>query len=230
MFVAADVETVFIDVVGERPSSRAKWRAVRRAEEDLVASVGDADVVDFKAQQGGEASMARHWVDGNGDIVPVNGFVIGDVVSDFDRLVPETGPVVAGWVFQQVGKLLAGPRRTDGSFEDPVAMLIRGLDDSPSGPVNTTIGLVATDAKLSKEDTNYLAGVSHDGLALTIRPCHTVRDGDTMFAVATGRNESKLDLTSMGAAAVEVTAQAVIRAIQQATGLGGIPSLHELKC
>jgi len=51
-----------------------------------------------------------------------------------------------------------------------------------------------------------------------------------MFAVATGRNESKLDLTSMGAAAVEVTAQAVIRAIQQATGLGGIPSLHELKC
>ncbi|MEC9013350.1 MAG: P1 family peptidase, partial [Chloroflexota bacterium] len=84
--------------------------------------------------------------------------------------------------------------------------------------------------KLSKEDTNYLAGVSHDGLALTIRPCHTVRDGDTMFAVATGRNESKLDLTSMGAAAVEVTAQAVIRAIQQATGLGGIPSLHELKC
>ena len=137
--------------------------------------------------------------------------------------------VGGGWDYKS-GKLLAGPRRTDGSFEDPVAMLIRGLDDSPSGPVNTTIGLVATDAKLSKEDTNYLAGVSHDGLALTIRPCHTVRDGDTMFAVATGRNESKLDLTSMGAAAVEVTAQAVIRAIQQATGLGGIPSVHELMC
>ena len=92
----------------------------------------------------------------------------------------------------------------------------------------TTIGLVATDAMISKEDANYLARVSHDGLALAIRPCHTVRDGDTMFAMATGLNESPLDLTSLGAAAVEATAQAVLRAIQQATGLGGIPSISEL--
>lgn len=126
------------------------------------------------------------------------------------------------------GQLLAGPRRDNGGFDDPVAMLLVGADDAPSGPVNTTIGLVATDAKLTKEDANYLARVSHDGLALTIRPCHTVRDGDTMFALATGRNESKLDLTALGAAAVEVTAQAVIRAISQATGLGGIPSIKEL--
>ena len=107
-------------------------------------------------------------------------------------------------------------------------MLLKGADDSPSGPVNTTIGLVATDAKLTKEDTNYLARVSHDGLALTIRPCHTVRDGDTMFAMATGHNDSRLDLTSLGAAAVEVTAQAVLRAVRQATGLGEIPAISEL--
>lgn len=126
------------------------------------------------------------------------------------------------------GRLLAGPRRASGGFDDPVAMLLKGADDSPSGPVNTTIGLVATDAKLTKEDTNYLARVSHDGLALTIRPCHTVRDGDTMFALATGHHDAKLDLIALGAAAVEVTAQAVIRAIRQATGLGGIPSVNEL--
>ena len=126
------------------------------------------------------------------------------------------------------GQLLAGPRRTGGGFDDPVAMLLNGKDDAPSGPVNTTIGLVATDAKLTKEDTNYLARVSHDGLALTIRPCHTVRDGDTMFALSTGHNDSELDLTSLGAAAVEVTAQAVLRALHQATGLGGIPSISEL--
>ena len=126
------------------------------------------------------------------------------------------------------GQLLVGPRRANGGFDDPVAMLIEGLDNAPSGPVNTTIGLVATDAKLNKEEANYLARVSHDGLALAIRPCHTVRDGDTMFAMATGKNESKLDLTSLGASAVEVTAQAVICAIQQATGLGGIPSVNEL--
>ena len=128
----------------------------------------------------------------------------------------------------KTGQLLAGPRRTGGGFDDSVAMLLTGKDDAPSGPVNTTIGLVATDAKLTKEDANYLARVSHDGFALTIRPCHTVRDGDTMFALATGHNDSELDLTSLGAAAVEVTAQAILRAIQQATGLGGIPSISEL--
>ena len=126
------------------------------------------------------------------------------------------------------GTLLAGPRRTGGGFDDPVAMLITDSSSAPAGPVNTTIGLVATDAQITKEDTKYLAGVSHDGLALAIRPCHTVRDGDTMFAMATGHNKSRVDLTSLGAAAVEVTAQAVLRAVRQATGLGGIPSISEL--
>ncbi len=126
------------------------------------------------------------------------------------------------------GQLLAGPRRAAGGFDDPVAMLLKGESNAPAGPVNTTIGLVATDAQISKEDANYLARVSHDGLALSIRPCHTVRDGDTMFALATGHNQSPADLTALGAAAVEATAQAVLRAVRQATGLGGIPSIGEL--
>ena len=126
------------------------------------------------------------------------------------------------------GQLLAGPRRADGGFDDPVAMLLNDGSNAPAGPVNTTIGLVATDAQISKEDANYLARVSHDGLALSIRPCHTVRDGDTMFALATGHNQSPADLTALGAAAVEATAQAVLRAVRQATGLGGIPSIGEL--
>ena len=96
-----------------------------------------------------------------------------------------------------------------------------------TAPENTTIGVVATDAALSREEANYLARVSHDGLALTIRPCHTIRDGDTMFAMATGRS-SAADLTALGAAAAEVTAQAVLRAVRLATGLGGIPSVSEL--
>ena len=125
------------------------------------------------------------------------------------------------------GKLLAGPRRAGGGFDDPVAMLIADASDAPAGPVNTTIGIVATDAQITKEDANYLARVSHDGLALAIRPCHTVRDGDTMFAMATGHNKARFDLTSLGAAAVEVTAQAVLRAVRQATGLGGIPAVSE---
>ena len=104
---------------------------------------------------------------------------------------------------------------------------MQGESNAPAGPVNTTIGLVATDARISKEDANYLAQVSHDGLAMSIRPCHTIRDGDTMFAMATGHNQSAADLTALGAAAVEATAQAVLRAVRQATGLGGIPSINE---
>ena len=134
-----------------------------------------------------------------------------------------------GGIFDHTnGQLLAGPRRAGGGLGDSVAMLLTGESNSPAGPVNTTIGLVATDALITKEDANYLARVSHDGLALTIRPCHTVRDGDSMFAMATGHNRSDVDLTSLGAAAVEATARAVLRAVRTATGLGGIPSISEL--
>ena len=127
------------------------------------------------------------------------------------------------------GQLLAGPRRDDGGFDDPVAALLNGATPAPpNGPVNTTIGVVATDARLDREQTNYLARVSHDGLAMTIRPCHTIRDGDTMFAMSTGQSKTPADLTALGAAAAEVTAQSVLNAIRRAAGLGGIPAVSEL--
>ncbi len=129
----------------------------------------------------------------------------------------------------RTGELMAGPRRSDGGFDDPVGVLLDGSPPAaPAGPVNTTIGVVATDARLNREEANYLARVSHDGLALTIRPCHTIRDGDTIFAMATGKAEGEADLTALGAAAVEVTAQAVLRAVRLATGLGGIPAVSEI--
>ena len=93
---------------------------------------------------------------------------------------------------------------------------------------NTTIGVVATDAPLTREEANYMASVSHDGLALAVRPCHTIRDGDTMFGLATGRFPHPVELTRLGAAAVEVTAQAVLRAVHTATGLGGVPAVSEV--
>ncbi len=126
-------------------------------------------------------------------------------------------------------KLVAGPRREDGSFDDPVGILLGESHASlPSGPVNTTIGVVATDARLSREEANYLARVSHNGLSMTIHPCHTIRDGDTMFAMATGEFADEVDLTTLGAAAAEVVAQAVLRAVRLATGLGGIPAVSDL--
>ena len=79
---------------------------------------------------------------------------------------------------------------------------------------NTTIGVVATNAKLTKEQANRLASASHDGLALTIRPVHTMVDGDTMFALSTGQVEG--DMVAIACAAVEVTARAVINAVKYA--------------
>ena len=149
-----------------------------------------------------------------------NGVSVGAVVA-----VNAIGGI---WDYR-TGQLLAGPRRYYGGFDDPVGILLDGSPPaSPTGPVNTTIGIVATDAKLNREETNYLARVSHDGLAMTVRPCHTIRDGDTMFAMATAESGESVDLTALGAAAVEVTAQAVLRAVRLATGLGDIPAVTEL--
>ncbi len=128
------------------------------------------------------------------------------------------------------GRTIAGPRRSDGpGIHDTVDLLLKGYgaEGSPPG-TNTTIGVVATNAALTKAQANFLARVSHDGLALTIRPCHTTRDGDTLFAMATGEVSSDIDLVGLGAAAVEVVARSVLRAVRTATGLGGVPSLKEL--
>ena len=145
------------------------------------------------------------------------------------------GAIVAvnayGGVFDhRTGCLIAGPRCESGDgMEDPVELLLSDIDDGDSTPMtNTTIGVVATDASLTREQVNRLAALGHDGLALTIRPCHTMRDGDTMFALATGRRAALADTTALGAAAVEVTARAVLRAVETAAGLGGVPSTREL--
>lgn len=137
------------------------------------------------------------------------------------------------------GSLIAGPRRRDGSMADPVEVMLTGeaaaeqppgseSGDKESGLVNTTIGVVATDAGLDKMQANFVASSAHDGLALAIRPCHTPTDGDTLFCLATGRNPAPADLMAIVTAATQVTALAVIDAVQSATGLGGVPALGEL--
>ena len=127
------------------------------------------------------------------------------------------------------GSLIAGPRRGDGAMADPVEVMLTGETTAErSLLVNTTIGVVATDARLDKMQVNFVASSSHDGLGLSISPCHTPNDGDTMFCVATGINETPPDLMSIVAAATQVTALAVIDAVRSATGLAGVPSVSEL--
>jgi L-aminopeptidase/D-esterase-like protein len=141
-----------------------------------------------------------------------------------------------GVVDPATGRVVAGPRRENApGFHHPVELLLAGEERLTANPgANTTIGVVATDLSLRVDQAHYLARVSHDGLALTIRPCHTLGDGDTMFALATGvagerpAASSVREMTRLGAAAVEVVARAVLRAVRTASGLGGVPSVGEL--
>ena len=133
----------------------------------------------------------------------------------------------------RTGRMVAGPRRESGAGFEPAVEALLGKEnpvESAASPTlgNTTIGVVATDATLTKEEANWLARISHDGLALSIRPCHTSRDGDTMFAMGTNRRQFTGDFTVLSTAVVEVTAMAVLRAVETATGLGGFPAVSEL--
>lgn len=128
------------------------------------------------------------------------------------------------------GSLVAGLRATDGSMADPVDVMLSGESSARSSALaNTTIGIVATDAKLDKMQANFVASACHDGLALTIRPCHTPSDGDTMFCVSTNQNSASANLMAIVTAATHVTALAVLDAIWSAQGLAGIPSVSELR-
>jgi len=88
---------------------------------------------------------------------------------------------------------------------------------------NTVIGVVATNARLDKEGVNKVAQMAHDGLARVVRPAHTMLDGDTIFALATG--EHSADVTIVGAFAAEVFGQAILRAVRLARPVVGIPAL-----
>lgn len=96
----------------------------------------------------------------------------------------------------------------------------------PSPATNTVIGVVATNARLSKEEVNKVAQMAQDGVARAVRPAHTMFDGDTLFALATG--EKPVDVNVVGAFAAEVVAQAIARAAKTAESAGGLPAYRDL--
>jgi L-aminopeptidase/D-esterase-like protein len=114
--------------------------------------------------------------------------------------------------------VIAGARAADGRFIDSAAALARGRLPRHLLPgMATTIGVILTDAPLSKAQCNKLASMAHDGLACSIRPVHTPFDGDTLFALATGQASAGpgADLMVLGALAAQVTAQAVVCAVRR---------------
>ena len=130
------------------------------------------------------------------------------------------------------GELIAGARSDDGDgMVDVLGAMVSSTAEPP--PVkfaaNTTIGVVATNARLDREQANKLAPVSHDGMALAVRPAHTTHDGDTMFALATGASDRDVDLDRLCALAVVCTARAIVNGVRNATGLAGVPAASDLK-
>jgi L-aminopeptidase/D-esterase-like protein len=127
------------------------------------------------------------------------------------------------------GRIVAGARGPDGRPFGQTAALLRGeVPDLLRGGAATTIGVIATDARLTKAQATRLAQCGHDGLARTIDPVHTAGDGDTLFALATGRSTATVHPIVLGAAAATVVAQAVLNAVRHATGLPGVPSARDL--
>jgi L-aminopeptidase/D-esterase-like protein len=114
------------------------------------------------------------------------------------------------------GQVVAQPRRASPGPRTP-----------PIG-ANTTIGVIATNARLDSVTVNRLATLGHDGLAMAIRPAHTLYDGDTLFAVSLpGDAEHSVDFVTIGEAAALVVAEAVLRGVRSATPLHGVPSLSQ---
>jgi L-aminopeptidase/D-esterase-like protein len=152
-----------------------------------------------------------------GVLVAVNAF--GDVID------PQSGAILAGVRSIKKGPLKVGT----GVYADTLEVMksLAGrtiLEFAQRG--NTVIGVVATNAKLNKEEANKMARMAMNGLARTIRPASTMLDGDTIFALATGKK--KADVNLVGAYAAEMVAEAILRAVRAATGAGGIPTAGEL--
>jgi L-aminopeptidase/D-esterase-like protein len=121
------------------------------------------------------------------------------------------------------GKIIAGARRSAGSreFADSEAEMKRGAAIGAAG--NTTLAVVATNARINKVQANKLAQFASLGMARTIYPVNTMADGDIAFALSLGALEA--DINNLGVAAAEAVAQSILRAVRLAKTLGGVPGL-----
>jgi L-aminopeptidase/D-esterase-like protein len=162
------------------------------------------------AMKGGIGTAAVTLADGVtvGAIVAVN--AVGDVID------PATGEIVAGI------------RAEGGGFADVRRLIRSGSGLEGASGENTTIGVVATNATLTKSQATKLAQMAHDGLARAVHPAHTPWDGDTIFSLATGQIGGEPNLIVIGAVAADVVAEAILNAVRAAEGLEGFPSVSDL--
>ncbi|MBO0720054.1 MAG: P1 family peptidase [Blastocatellia bacterium] len=206
---------------GIRPDAEAGYKAGKAATSEAPAegNVGAG----AGATVGKLFGMNRAMKSGIGTAaITLGGTTVGAIVA-----VNAVGDVLD----PGTGKMIAGARTPDGkSLLGTMAAILRGDQLPPSlTGTSTTIGAVATDLKLDKAQATKVAQMAHDGLARAINPVHTPFDGDTIFALATGRSATAPNLTLIGALAAEAMAQAVVRAVRAAKGIEGFPSATDLQ-
>ena len=203
-----------------RPDAKAGYEACQKAS-DKMSTEGNVGA-GAGATVGKLFGMNRAMKGGLGtaSIKLPNGFTVGAIVA----------VNAVGDVFEN-GKLIAGARTPDGKkLMGTMPAILRGENPPPLlGGTNTTIGVVATDAKLTKAECQKIAQMAHDGFARTINPAHTMFDGDTIFALATGKAEKAANVTLLGALAAEAMAQAVVRAVKAAQGIPNWPSANDIR-
>ncbi len=213
---AAVIFDLMIGSATVRPTAEMGYAAARGASTGLVdeGSVGAGTGATVgkvlgpqTAMKGGVGTWAISLPGGVivGALVVVNAF--GDVIDD------------------QTGQVLAGARdpRT-GHFLNTAQALVRGTQGAGFS-ANSTLGVIATNAALTKEQANKLAQIGHDGLARVISPVHTMFDGDTVFALSAGA--AKADFMAVGVAAVQAIAESIKRAVRLAKGRGKIAGLAD---
>jgi len=155
-----------------------------------------------------------------------NGIVVGALaaVNTFGDIVnPKTGEIMAGARSADIGPLHIGAA---GGFVNTLELMKSLIGRTVLGfatRANTLLGVVAVNADLTKAETTKVAQMAQDALARTVRPAHTMLDGDTVFALATGGK--RVDVSTAGAFAAEALSAAILRAVQMAAPAGGLPGL-----
>jgi L-aminopeptidase/D-esterase-like protein len=207
-----------------RPDAAMGYRAAASASSDAPtegnagagagASVGKMFGGSLSMKSGiGTASMDIGGGVILGGLVAVNAF--GDVIN------PQSGEILAGLRSGKLGPLRVGRK---GYFADTLAMMKGAMGRGVLGlatRTNTVIGVVATNAKLNKAQATKVAQMAQDGVARAIRPAHTMLDGDVLFALSTGAE--KANISTIGAFAAELMAQAILRGVKMASPSGGLP-------
>ena len=209
-----------------RPDAEMGYRAASSASSDVPAegNVGAGAGASVGKVFGPKSAMKT----GIGTAsIKVGGVVIGAIVAVNafgDVIDPQKGQIIAGARSNQ-----QNTKPSDAGYFRDTLEVMKNLTGrrifKAATRSNTVIGVIATNAKLTQAEATKVAQMAQDGLARTIRPAHTMLDGDTIFALTTG--EKKTDPTTVGAFAAEVMARAILRAVQKATPAGGLPGLNQ---